>query len=185
MFDLNRMIADWRARLGARPDLGPGDLEELEDHLRESCAELQAQGLDPEEAFLIATRRLGDPAELAGEFAGESGSEFTGALPAAPANATAGPSASPSTDTAPQAGRGRWSGRLLLLLLATVLLLEFIPVNFGLFRCFDGGWWLGHGAHCRGWWLGGFPHHLFFPLLPILLVVAVWLLLRRRPRGHR
>lgn len=69
MFDLNRAIVDWRARLAVQPDVEKGDLDELEDHLREGCAELEAQGLSTEEAFLIAARRLGDPREIAGEFA--------------------------------------------------------------------------------------------------------------------
>jgi hypothetical protein len=69
MFDLDEAVRDWRQRLNDQPDIQEGDLEELEDHLREGVTELQAGGLNDEEAFLIAARRLGDPQVLAGEFA--------------------------------------------------------------------------------------------------------------------
>ncbi|MGD9546753.1 MAG: permease prefix domain 1-containing protein [Candidatus Krumholzibacteriia bacterium] len=69
MFDLNAAIDDWRGRMTGRPDLQVGDIDELEDHLREIVAELTAKGLAEQEAFLIAVHRLGDPDLLAGEFA--------------------------------------------------------------------------------------------------------------------
>ena len=69
MFDLNEAVAAWRRRLAAQPDLQQADLDELEDHLRESASELEAAGLSGEEAFAVASRRLGDPDALAGEFA--------------------------------------------------------------------------------------------------------------------
>ena len=69
MFHLNEAVAAWRSRLAVQPDLQQADLDELEDHLRESAGELQAAGLSDEEAFLLAARRLGDPDALAGEFA--------------------------------------------------------------------------------------------------------------------
>lgn len=69
MFDLNAAISAWRRRFAQRADLGPDDLDELEDHLREAVAELEARGLQQEEAFLIAARRLGDADALGAEFA--------------------------------------------------------------------------------------------------------------------
>ncbi len=69
MFDLNQAIAHWRRTLSDQPGVRPADLEELEDHLRESMADLQAGGLSEEEAFLVASRRMGDPADLGSEFA--------------------------------------------------------------------------------------------------------------------
>jgi len=69
MFDLNEAIGAWRRRMGANPDIQEGDLDELEDHLREGVADLRQGGLNEEEAFLVAARRLGDPEVLAGEFA--------------------------------------------------------------------------------------------------------------------
>lgn len=69
MFDLSEAIGAWRRGMGANPDIQDGDLDELEDHLREGVAELRQSGLSEEEAFLVAARRLGDPEALAGEFA--------------------------------------------------------------------------------------------------------------------
>jgi len=69
MFDLNVAIINWRKALGAQPNFQKTDLEELEDHLREEIAELEQSGLSQEEAFLIASRRLGNPEDLNGEFA--------------------------------------------------------------------------------------------------------------------
>ncbi len=69
LFDLNEAIGDWRERLLGLRSLGADDLEELEDHLRESVAELEAEGLSQEEAFLVATERLGSDQRLADEYA--------------------------------------------------------------------------------------------------------------------
>ncbi len=69
MFAPEPAIADWRRRLAGRADLATDDLDELEDHLREAMADLQARGLDTEEAFLVAARRLGD-ADALGEALG-------------------------------------------------------------------------------------------------------------------
>lgn len=69
MFHLNEAVAAWRARLATHPDVPTGDVDELEDHLREGVADLQRAGLSEEEAFLVIARRLGDTDTLAGEFA--------------------------------------------------------------------------------------------------------------------
>ncbi len=68
-FDLNDAIHRWKATLGSAPSLRPEDLAELESHLRESTCLWEARGLNEEEAFLIAVRRLGNERELAREFA--------------------------------------------------------------------------------------------------------------------
>jgi len=68
MFNLNQAIGSWRASLGARPGIQELDLVELEDHLREQVSELCGVGLSEEEAFLVATRRLGFADDLSGEF---------------------------------------------------------------------------------------------------------------------
>ena len=47
------------------------DVDELEDHLRTQVAELKEAGLDEEEAFLIAVKRLGDLDSLSREYARE------------------------------------------------------------------------------------------------------------------
>ncbi len=69
LFDLNESIGRWRERLISLRSFDADDLEELENHLRESVAELQAGGLSLEEAFLVATERLGSDRRLAEEYA--------------------------------------------------------------------------------------------------------------------
>ncbi len=68
-FDLNAALRDWRAGLAASPAFKPDDLDQLEAHLRDSVATLQATGLSTNEAFVVAQLRLGTPAALGGEFA--------------------------------------------------------------------------------------------------------------------
>ncbi len=69
LFDLNEAIRRWRERLSGLRSFGADDLEELENHLRESIAELQAGILSQEEGFLVATERLGSDQRLADEYA--------------------------------------------------------------------------------------------------------------------
>jgi len=69
LFDLNDAIRGWRDRLSGLRSFGADDLEELENHLRESVAELQARGLSLQEAFLVAAERLGSDRRLAEEYA--------------------------------------------------------------------------------------------------------------------
>ncbi len=54
-----------------RQAIDPTDVDELEDHLRSQVADLQAAGLDEEEAFLIGVKRLGELDALSREFARE------------------------------------------------------------------------------------------------------------------
>ena len=49
MFDLTEALRRWRARMAAQPGIGAGDLDELEDHLRESMTELRDRGLSEED----------------------------------------------------------------------------------------------------------------------------------------
>ena len=61
---------------GARSWRGPRavnghDVDELEDHLRQQIADLNAAGLADDEAFLIGIKRMGDVDELSREFARE------------------------------------------------------------------------------------------------------------------
>lgn len=67
-FDLNRAVQQWRENLGDSPALRRENLDELETHLRDSIANLNNRGLAEDEAFLIATRRLGGETVLGREF---------------------------------------------------------------------------------------------------------------------
>jgi hypothetical protein len=72
-FDLSVAIRQWRENLAQSPAFRSEDLEELESHLEDSVRELAGRGLSPEEAFTIATRRIGAGPRLAAEFAGING----------------------------------------------------------------------------------------------------------------
>jgi hypothetical protein len=67
-FDLNQAIQTWRENLANSPAFHRENLNELESHLRDSVATWQTRGLSAEEAFLIATRRIGQNHQLASEF---------------------------------------------------------------------------------------------------------------------
>lgn len=68
---IDRQIGEWLAYMRSHPELRPDDLDELEDHLRGRIDDLLATGLDEEEAFLVAVRRMGGLDELTREFARE------------------------------------------------------------------------------------------------------------------
>lgn len=71
MDQLETRIAEWRAFVGRRPGVDEGDANELEAHLRDQITDLDAAGLTPDEAFLIAVRRMGRVDDLSREFARE------------------------------------------------------------------------------------------------------------------
>jgi hypothetical protein len=64
-------IAEWRAYLANAGGVNGRDADELEDHLRHQIAELNAVGLAPDEAFLVAVKRMGELDALSREFARE------------------------------------------------------------------------------------------------------------------
>ena len=67
-FDLNAALENWRNELNAQPQLTPDNRRELERHLADSMAELRQRGLNEEESFWLARRRIGQPQQLAEEF---------------------------------------------------------------------------------------------------------------------
>lgn len=69
--DLEGQIAEWRGYVRRRSAVHEADAEELEDHLRSMIGELTSAGLRPDEAFLIAVKRMGSLDELSREFARE------------------------------------------------------------------------------------------------------------------
>ncbi len=68
---LEERIAEWRSYLRRRQAIHQVDVDELEDHLRSQVADLREAGLDEDEAFLIAVKRIGDLEALSREFASE------------------------------------------------------------------------------------------------------------------
>lgn len=68
-FDLNEAIRRWQHDLAASPAFCADNLEELASHLRASVLRLKAAGVPDEEAFQVATLRMGEQCALEREFA--------------------------------------------------------------------------------------------------------------------
>ena len=68
---MEERIGEWRSYVRRRQAIDGMDVDELEDHLRTQVAELKEAGLDEEEAFLIAVKRIGDLDSLSREYAQE------------------------------------------------------------------------------------------------------------------
>ena len=71
MESLESEIAEWRAFVEQGPGVDGRDVEELEAHLRDQIADLDAAGLAADEAFIVAVKRMGRVDELSREFARE------------------------------------------------------------------------------------------------------------------
>jgi len=71
MENVESQIGEWRAYLASAAGVNGRDVDELEDHLRHQIAELGAVGLTPDEAFLVAVKRMGELDALSREFARE------------------------------------------------------------------------------------------------------------------
>jgi hypothetical protein len=81
---LETQIDQWRAYLRRRQAIHPVDVAELEDHLREQIEALADAGLDADEAFLVAVKRMGDLDALSREFAREHSDRLWKQLVVAP-----------------------------------------------------------------------------------------------------
>jgi hypothetical protein len=68
---LEEQIERWRSYLHHRQAIHSVDVTELEDHLREQVTNLMDAGLDADEAFLVAVKRMGNLDALSREFARE------------------------------------------------------------------------------------------------------------------
>lgn len=73
MFDIELAIEQWKQSFDSIDTVRPDDVLELESHLRELVSELRKRELSDREAFMVATQRLGNAAELNGEFAKVNG----------------------------------------------------------------------------------------------------------------
>jgi hypothetical protein len=67
--NLETQITVWRSYMLRRRAVHDSDVDELEDHLRASIADLVRADLKPEEAFLVAVSRMGNLDSLSREFA--------------------------------------------------------------------------------------------------------------------
>jgi putative ABC transport system permease protein len=68
MFDLEAAISAWRGRMRAEPALEPGQIAEVESHLRDKIDDLTARGRTEEQAFAEAVRALGETAVIGSQF---------------------------------------------------------------------------------------------------------------------
>lgn len=68
MFQLDARIEDWTNGLRQRVTLHNDDIEELEQHVRDSIAQSMTRGLTGEDSFWVATGRVGEAGLLAHEF---------------------------------------------------------------------------------------------------------------------
>lgn len=71
-FNLSAAFENWRQELAAQPGLTANARRELESHMQDSVTGLQRLGLDDEEAYWLAHRRIGTPRQLSEEFIGEN-----------------------------------------------------------------------------------------------------------------
>ncbi|HLA25037.1 MAG TPA: permease prefix domain 1-containing protein [bacterium] len=94
---LEEQIEQWRSYLRNRQAIHTVDIAELEDHLREQIGALSAAGLAPDEAFLVAVKRLGNLDALSREFAREHSDRLWKQL-VVPAADTGEPQAAARTD---------------------------------------------------------------------------------------
>lgn len=73
MFDLEEQLRHWKKSFTRMDVMRSSDIEELEQHVRDSIATLTSRGLNQEEAFVLATHRVGAPGPLVREFAKVNG----------------------------------------------------------------------------------------------------------------
>jgi hypothetical protein len=69
--ELEAQIGEWRSYLHRRREVDRPDADELEDHLRGRIADLTEAGLERDEAFLVAVKRMGSLDAVTREFARE------------------------------------------------------------------------------------------------------------------
>lgn len=72
MFDLDQALARWRDHMGDQRLSDPDVLNELESHLRDEFEAQVRSGIEPQQAFDSATKRIGSPDTLRHEFARSS-----------------------------------------------------------------------------------------------------------------
>jgi len=117
---VEEQIAQWRVYLRRRRAIRGPDVEELEGHLRDQVAVLTDAGLEADEAFLVAVKRMGSLDALSREFAREHSERLWKQLIVAP-------------DDADEAGTSTRAETLVVLGLSVAAALAIkVPVLFGL-----------------------------------------------------
>ena len=57
-FNLQKNIEQWKNHVKTEPSVTESDLEELHSHLTDTIDDLRNCGLDDEEAFMVAVKRM-------------------------------------------------------------------------------------------------------------------------------
>ena len=125
---LEEQIGQWREYLRSRQAIQQVDIAELEDHLREQITALTGAGLDDDEAFLVAVKRLGSMDGLSREYAIEHSDRLWKQM--------VGPG-----DTADTAGRFSRDGLMAFALAVGAGVAIKIPALFGLDLGRDAGFY--------------------------------------------
>ncbi|MBE1876515.1 permease prefix domain 1-containing protein [Myceligenerans pegani] len=121
---LEAQIDQWRGFVRRRRAIAAPDVEEMEDHLREQVADLQEGGLDDDEAFLVAVKRMGNLDDVSREFAREHSDRLWKQLVLFP-DETTGTGAGAGTSL----GRFRELGVLLALAVAAGIALKILVTS--------------------------------------------------------
>jgi hypothetical protein len=67
-FNSQRQFDSWVSKIRNEPSITEADLEELKSHLLDSIDQLKDTGLSDEEAFLVASRRIGSADDLRDDY---------------------------------------------------------------------------------------------------------------------
>jgi len=127
---LEEQIELWRSYLRRRQAIHPVDVAELEDHLREQVRGLEEAGLDSDEAFLVAVKRMGELDALSREFAREHSERLWKQLVV------------PATDAVGAGGAGPRDAVVAMCLAVAAAVLIKVPALFGLKLDEDAGFYL-------------------------------------------
>src|SRR4051812_22342725 len=144
---LEEQIDQWRSYLRRRQAIHSVDVAELEDHLREQVVVLIDAGLAPDEAFLVAVKRMGDLDALSREFAREHSDRLWKQLVVVP------------SDSGEPRARARTDTIVAFCLAVAAALAIKVPALFGIQLDQD---------------VGFYAHNLSLFVLPLLTGYFVW-----------
>ena len=117
---VEEQIDQWRSYLRRRQAIHSVDVAELEDHLREHLAALVDVGLAPDEAFLVAVKRIGNLDALSREFAREHSDRLWKQLVVV------------RSDSGEPGGRGRTDAIVAFCLAVAAAVMIKLPTLFGI-----------------------------------------------------
>lgn len=144
---VEEQIVLWRSYLRRRQAIQSVDVAELEDHLREHLRVLASVGLRPDEAFLVAVKRIGNLDALSREFAREHSDRLWKQLVIL------------GSDSGEPRGQGRTDAIVAFWLAVAAGVMIKLPALFGISMKQEGGF---------------YPRNLGLLVLPLLTCYFVW-----------